>query len=374
MLKLFSKKKTEQVPENPGEDWKEYQDLIQKSKEFNQVIQKKQIEIYHEDPADFHRYFYTFVKFLSLAGYTVYFPEFSYDFFKEKVYQKHQESWNYYNLVYKEGLMILGEKPKKKSKSICISKGQLDANFFKPYFLPSREDFIHIPMSLHPQFYHLNLWNKALDQSIPRKQSIFMVGNFTREHYSGFEKTPFKQPSRVQVVDHLKAKEMVAPISNTDELNKFLKSEEDQICIILDSKQTPVHINELRQTLGQFYFYLVLPGVIMPFSHNVIECLSAGTIPIIHADYAKLFTPELEHLKTAIIFEDLEDLERKIEEVYTLEKQKLDEMVAQVNNYYNNHLTPNKVVELIEQNPDKKIYLQAEHLSVRLLEASINQN
>lgn len=374
MFKFFSKKKVDQIPENPGEDWNEFQKLSKKSEEFNEVIQNKEIEIYYDDPADFHRYFYTFVKFLSLSGYTIYLPEFSFEFFKEKVYQKNLESWNYYNLIYKEGLVVFEKKAKKRSKAICIKKDQLDANFFKPYFLPKSEEYIHIPMSMHPQFYHLNLWNQALDFSKARKKSVFMVGNFTREHYSGFEKTPFKQPSRVQVVDYLKDKNLIAPVSNTDELNEFLKSEDDQKCIILDSKKTPVHINELRQTLSQFFFYIVLPGVIMPFSHNVIECLSTGTIPIIHENYAQLFTPELEHMKTAIIFKDLEDLAIKLEEAYSMDDQTLNGMTSNILAYYNNYLTPQKVVELIESNPNKKIYLQAEHLSVRLLEKSINQN
>ncbi|MEZ4937182.1 MAG: hypothetical protein R2799_06270 [Crocinitomicaceae bacterium] len=327
--------------------------------------------IRYEDPADFHRYFYTFVKFLSLAGYTVYFPDFDFNFFKEKVYQKHQESWNYYNLVYKEGLLVFGAQPKKKKVDIDIDLGQLDANFFKPYFMEMNSEFIHIPMSLHPQFYHLNLWNTPLDQTKTRRKSVFMVGNFTREHYSGFEKTPFQMPSRVQVVDHLKNKNLVAPIDNTDQLSTFLSSESDHQCIILDSKKTPVPIQELRQRLNQFYFYLVLPGVIMPFSHNVIECLSAGTIPIIHKEYANLFTPQLTHLETALIFEDLEDLENKIHEAYQMDRTQLDQMVLNIEKYYSNYLTPEKVVELIENNPGKKIFLQAEHLSVKKLEESL---
>jgi hypothetical protein len=67
-------------------------------------------------------------------------------------------------------------------------------------------------------------------------------------------------------------------------------------------------MEELRPTLSHFNFFLACPGFIMPYSHNVVEAMSVGAIPVIQDTYAHMFFPTLKHNINAIIFTDLGDL------------------------------------------------------------------
>lgn len=59
---------------------------------------------------------------------------------------------------------------------------------------------------------------------------------------------------------------------------------------------------DLRPILAKFRYSMAFNGVFMPFSHNVIEAMSVGCIPIIEYKYADLIQLKLEHLKNSFIF------------------------------------------------------------------------
>jgi hypothetical protein len=52
-------------------------------------------------------------------------------------------------------------------------------------------------------------------------------------------------------------------------------------------------MDELRHWLAKFDFYFALPGVVMPFSHNIIEAISVGCIPFIQQSSSHLFLSQL---------------------------------------------------------------------------------
>ncbi len=334
------------------------------------IVKKKHIELKEralviniKNPAVYHRYFYTFLKFFSIEGFDIFYPICNYHFYRRNFYDRNKNSSNYFNLIFKEGLLHF----KKPSKNYNFIYEINDTNLSLDYFtnlLKQKIDRYYIPMSLHPLFYHKDIWNiDFLNKK--RKVSIFMIGCIDKKAYEFFDEESFKMENRYRTYKYLLDKNLIDNISSLNELNKFLNSAKDNVCIIIGRNQFEIKMINLRETISRFYFYLVLPGVVMPFSHNIAETLSVGTIPIIHKEYAKLMQPNLIHMENAIIYNDLKDLELKIKFAYTLSVNQIHKLSENAYAYYKNNMHPKNVVLRIIKN--KSMYLQAEHSSVGAL-------
>jgi glycosyltransferase involved in cell wall biosynthesis len=128
-------------------------------------------------------------------------------------------------------------------------------------------------------------------------------------------------------------------------------------------------MKDVREILSNFDFYLCCPGVVMPLCHNVIEAMSVGTIPVIQKEYAEVMYPALKNFTNAIVFNDKDDLVATIEIVLQLPEEKKLTMKKSVLEYYSNYLSPKGMTTQlnIALSKNKKIYLQAEHRSVKFL-------
>ena len=311
-----------------------------------------------------------------MEGYNIYFPSFDFHYFKNKVHTKYKSPWNQHQLIYQEGLICFEEAPKTLKNVIELNENNLSPDYFSEFFqlIGKKRNTHHIPIAMHPKFYNKNYWNKDIKRSGKRKKSIFMVGNFGNKFYSEYTATPFKSEGRLEVFQHLHKENMLKEINSWFELNDFLKSDDDNVCIILDSNKINIDMGELRNLINGFYFYLALPGSVMPFSHNIIEAMSVGSIPIIHSEYAKMMSPEIKHLKNAIVYDNLEDLSNKIKLAYNLSENELIDLSKNTKEYYNLHLTPKAVVNKIVNGNYNVMYLLAEHLSVDILEKNLKTN
>jgi hypothetical protein len=355
----------------------EYLKVKRKSKLVNKKKTDKALIINVSNPEIYHRYLYGLLKFFSLEGYTIYFPSFNFQYFKQKVHTKFKPAYNYHQLIYQEGLISFEDVPKKIKTILELNKHNLSPDYFTNFFKKdlAKTNSFHIPIGMHPKFYSENYWDKEITPLTDRKKSIFMVGNFRDSFYSGFSATPFKSDGRINVIQHLKKENMLKEINSSLELNEFIKSKEDKDCIILDSNKISIDMAVLRELINNFYFYLALPGSVMPFSHNIIEALSVGSILIIHSEYAKMMSPKLEHLKNAIIYDNLPDLTNQIKLAYSLNEEQLINLRKNTKEYYDLHLTPKAVVNKITNGNYDVMYLLAEHLSVNILENNLkNEN
>lgn len=224
-------------------------------------------------------------------------------------------------------------------------------------------------MSFHPFMYHNNLWDHKINLDSKRINALFCYGNFDSKAYLAIKKTSFKVVPRTELLRFFQKKEDFISIKNKETvLESFEKKDLDKKFVFAIKENYRIEMEDIRDILSYFNFYLCCPGVVMPLCHNVIEAISVGTIPIIQKEYADVIYPKLEHLKNAIIFDDLEHLNQIInKEIFEYSSEKISEMRENVLEYYNNFLTPKSVVENINKSIRQKdlIYLQAEHRSVK---------
>jgi hypothetical protein len=182
-------------------------------------------------------------------------------------------------------------------------------------------------------------------------------------------KTNFKVKTRTDLLHFFQQKKQFLSIKNKEEITENTPENLNEKFIFALKENYPIKMEDIRELLSHFNFYLCCPGVVMPLCHNVIEAMSVGTIPLIEREYAEVMYPNLENKVNAIIFEDLERLNEILEDVFQLKEEKISEMRNHVLTYYENFLSPESVVKNINKSIKTKnlIYLQAEHRSVKFI-------
>ncbi len=308
----------------------------------------------------YKRYLYTLLKFFSLQGYSIIMRGSAELFYSIK-------SENYAHYLLAEGIISFG-KPDSHSinKSNTDWKGILSPGYYNENGFREMNIF-HFPMTQHPLMYHAGWWNEKI-LMINRKRSIFMAGNFDIKAYSQSNlEGVFNIYSRLTVYEFLKNSQRLFEMESIQDFYDYLESDHDQEIILINRLKFDVPMDKLRNLLSRFSFFMALPGMIMPFSHNIIEAMSCGCIPLIEEDYASIFSPPLKHQTHVISFKGLKDLTEKINNIFLMDDGQIESMRQSVLEYYEDHLTPHKVIAKIEKRKPTKIYLQAEDYSVGML-------
>jgi len=304
----------------------------------------------------YERYLYLFIKFFLINNYVVYI----------KVNFKFLGDFDTYTmLLFKEkNVRFCFVKPKNCELVFSDRKGKgilLSYDYFSKH--KTTKDF-SVPMAMHPLVFYSNYYLEDIIDN-ERKNSVFFAGNFEEKQYSILkEARKFNICSRIELYDYLKQNPLTIVPESMSVLDN--KSAENKI-VIIDRKYFSVPMQNLRKTLGQYNFFMACPGISMPFSHNIIEAMSVGTIPLIQADYALLFEPPLQHLENAIVFERIVDLDDIILFAFSMPENQKKTMRKNVLHYYNLHLSPTAVVGNIVHLMPEKIYVNAEAHSVRLI-------
>lgn len=311
-----------------------------------------------------NRYLYSFLKMFALQGYTVVIPK-----NREiiKILRKSKGEFRYASWLLKEGVLKFGKPNKITNSKSVISANQLSNNFFNN---KTEVNSYKVPMCCYPAFYRNYQQLNSIEPQPKRKKSVFMAGNMDPDHYGRIDSSRyFTQPSRSKLAQFLKKQNYFEPIKNLRELNKFIDNRIDNKLILIDTKDDfRIELPELLNVLSSFRFFLAMPGITIPQSHNLIEAMACGCIPIIHKEYALLMNPPLENAHNAFIFSDLENLHLQLQNIFKEPNELLFQMEKNVNIYYSTYLTPEAVVNSVLNKNLEKIYIQAEHISLQLLD------
>ena len=325
---------------------------------------EKAVFVNFKNPQLYHRFFYLLLKFYQLEGYTIYYP------MNFATFRNLRNKDNYLALIVRESKFLTIHKPLK--KAITLTDNQFSAEYFNSYFERHNEDeaCFHIPMSFHPFMYHNSLWNLKVNTDKNRINSIFCYGNFDKKAYLEIEKTNFSVIPRIVILNHLKKMKNFISLENKTQTLELIETKKiNQKIVFAEKEKYQIEMKDVREILSNFDFYLCCPGVVMPLCHNVIEAMSVGTIPVIQKEYAEVMYPALKNFTNAIVFNDKDDLVATIEIALQLPEEKKLTMKKSVLEYYSNYLSPKGMTTQLNTalSKNKKIYLQAEHRSVKFL-------
>tara|TARA_Y100000815_G_scaffold273217_1_gene303916 strand:+ start:14292 stop:15362 length:1071 start_codon:yes stop_codon:yes gene_type:complete len=314
------------------------------------------------DFSDFHRhkfYFYSLAKFFKIQGYSV--------FIKKSFYSFHR--------INKEASRVFEE-----SFGIFVNKipsGALvfnDTNTTVDYFSRGENESIYyVPMAMHPVYYHKNIWHEL--QQSHKINSIFFAGNIESRYYKWIENSPFDVIPRHDLIGFLVNKGFGVILKNPEDYVRIKEKGESKKIIIIDRKVFSIPSDKFRVEVSRFSFFLACPGILMPLSHNLIEAMSVGSIPIIQKAYADILIPPLIDMKNAIIFNSFDDLTASLNSVYDLDDEDRDRISKNVIKYYDKYLTPYSVIKKIEDiYMECKIGILGGSFSVDCLKRSIKKS
>lgn len=310
-----------------------------------------------------NRYLYNFLKFFQLSNYTVFLPK-----NKQIISQlcRNKGEFVYASWLIEEGIVKFISENKFEG-DIKLNKNQLSNDYFSSFF---KNDFhkttYHVPMSEFPGIYHNSNWKVKSEKDLKRKQSVFMVGNIDRTYYENISKENiFDIPSRRAVADFIYMQDYYKKMSSVLDIEKFIQSELDNKVLLIDTfSDFEIKGDQLKNILKKFDFYLALPGIIIPQSHNIIEAMSMGCIPILHKTYANLFRPVLQNNSNCIVYGSIEELNTILFKLSDFKKPQVIKLRNNVVAYYNEYLAPEAVVKQIKENDFSKIFIQAEEKSI----------
>jgi len=262
-----------------------------------------------------------------------------------------------------DGHLIFTDDPESHQGSL------LTADYFPTPARPS--DGYQVPMPMGVQFYLYRWHEQQVDRNAIRRRGIFFFGNMAAQHYDrSVLHIAFNCFTRAEVLDHL-GRAFPHRIERPRTMNAVTVSGEKDI-ILVDRDVCYIQPYKLRPILTSFDFFLALSGVVMPLCHNLIEALSAGSIPII--PYPHLLSPPLENNVNCLSYSTLDELDRILERIPLMEESEIQRMRDNVNLYYTRYLTLDKVVSEIEkcQRTNAPVRLNAEAGSTSILLAHMN--
>ncbi len=340
--------------------------LFTRMKLFDETTKnEKVIFVDFENPNLYHRYFYNLLQTFKIAGYRIIYPM---NFSK---FRNLRNGDYYLSLMFKEnGFLEIKNTKQKPVNAIVIKDEMFSADYYKNYFQDGNieKNAFHVPMTFHPNFYASKLWNQPLKKTT-QINSLFSFGNFDRNAYKKILDAPFDVIDRAEIIESFSKLKDFVSVKNKKELENLILNKESHKFVFVEKENFAIPIENVRKYLSQFRFFLCCPGVFAPLSHNFIEALSAGTVPIIQQSYADLIYPHLEHKKNAFIYSDWNHLLEIIhEDVFSISDEDYVEINQNAKKYYEDYLHPNNAAKnILKHLNTHTVFLNASERSVKLI-------
>ena len=223
---------------------------------------------------------------------------------------------------------------------------------------PLECDDLGMPYSFFPA-----VWDQREDNRFDeyRRQSrvwrLFFGGHCSEASYRGI-----KQYTRLSPVDRYSVVcEMnryfagsTLEIGSDRQLDSALQTRHESFVMIDNAKYRTAETRWLG-LLARSDFFLAAPGCDYPLSHNAIEAIAVGTIPVL--EYESLFTPALRDGENCITYRKIDGLRHAAARVETMSQHEIARMRGSVIEYYETHLSPTAFCRQLEAPDVRRLHL-----------------
>jgi hypothetical protein len=226
---------------------------------------------------------------------------------------------------------------------------------------------------MHPSVYHQGLHKRrspstALDSAAKQRRRfrIGFFGTHDREFYT--RHYHFPGMNRFEILEVFLQKFG----NRIKQLRGFPRDWDPcEIAVSIDSRggdrkgKSFLSQDHYLEALRECDFVLSPPGWCMPVSHNLIEAMFCGAIPITNG--GAFMAEPLKDGKTCLDFQDAEGLRSVIKRALAMDERNVARMQGAVRDYYNRFLDPKAVPEALLQSKGGRVFVNAEENSVRLV-------
>ena len=236
---------------------------------------------------------------------------------------------------------------------------------------------LRMPYFMHPSVYHRGLHKRrspdtTLDSRLStfdsaakhrRRFRIGFFGTHDREFYTRHYHFPGMNRFEILEVFLQKFADRITP------LRGFPRDWDPcEMAVSIDSRggdrkgKSFLSQDHYFEALHECDFVLSPPGWCMPVSHNLIEAMFCGAIPITNA--GAFMAKPLKDGETYVDFHDAEDFVSVIERALAMDEREVGRMRSSVRNYFERFLDPKAFAEELRRSDCGRVFVNAEENSV----------
>ena len=219
----------------------------------------------------------------------------------------------------------------------------------------SRADELATPFTMHTQTYvqygdHRNL-NQYREQS--RAMSILFAGDASSGYDNELIETTCGLLGRHRIITHVQNHEDVLHVNDAAGYEELMGRAHPKKIVLIQRYR--IDQQYWMTTVACSDFFLAPPGVTFPLSHNLVEAMAVGTIPI--TNYPHWFSPALVDGETCIAFDTLNGLNIKLKSALDMDEDRIARMRQAVIAYYEEHLRSEPFVTRLLKHPANPMIL-----------------
>jgi len=211
------------------------------------------------------------------------------------------------------------------------------------YFRTEIKNIATYKVTIGPHPIHFNNYRKV--SGTEKRNGIYFSGAQSQQYSKNFSNNTWGMPSRVETIEFLK---------------------ENGLGEIIFNRMSPdAYFTKLKQSA----YFLALPGMYMPLSHNVFEAMFSGCIPIIHLRYLQLLPETMQEELTPYSWDShvelLQLISKLTNEIHAREEKTRIACAKFANSYFHNPILHDSVAKA------ETIIICAEEHSVRIKESAM---
>ena len=216
---------------------------------------------------------------------------------------------------------------------------------FSPYWFKKP---VIMPFPLHPHHNTPDLKRRLQQYRSTRKNMKIFFSGDTKGYSQNRIQYPKEKLPRLTIINTILERlgDQVLLVNESSDLNNLRDAAYVNKCVIVDTNNIWVESKNWMDDIARADFFLSPPGIVMPMCHNIIEAMSVGTIPV--TNYPEWFDPDLRHMENCIVFDDSEDLIKKIQLAMKMGDAQRAKMRKNVIDYYETHLKAEVFIHRLE--------------------------
>jgi hypothetical protein len=206
------------------------------------------------------------------------------------------------------------------------------------------------PYPMHPNFYEAHPSADTFEslRKASRTIQVFFAGNSNIKSYKKESlKRTFNVIPRYNVLKFIREEfdstGLLEVVNDKSVFYNILESDTTRKNILISNVRAKS--SDWLKTLSKSSFFLCPPGALMPWSHNLVEAMSVGTIPILQ--YGNLMEPALVHKQNCLSYSNFEELQKAIETALTMDMDSVNRMRGNVIEYFEKYLSLQTVIAKI---------------------------